>query len=294
MSVSLDLLRSFLAVHRAGSITAGAQTLGLSQPTVTAQLKALEVALDRPLFVRQARGVRSTAAGDELARRIAEPIDALHGLVVDELDDPVAATVHLGGPSDFLSDQVLPALADRLAAGLQVRTRFGLPEELLDGLVSRNLDVVVSSIRPRRAGVRITPLYDEVFVLVAAPRWALKKSASPEVLREIPLVAYAEEAPIIRRYWRSVFGVRLTRTADLVVPDLRGVLAAVRAGAGASVLPTYLCDKALAAGELELLTEPELPPLNTLYVATRSDAGPRSPAATVRDDLLRAFRQPSS
>jgi DNA-binding transcriptional LysR family regulator len=295
MSVSLDLLRSFLAVHRAGSITAGAQTLGLSQPTVTAQLKALEAVLDRPLFVRQARGVRSTAAGDELARRIAEPIDALHGLVVDELDEPVAATVHLGGPSDFLSDQVLPALADRLAAGLQVRTRFGLPEELLDGLVSRNLDVVVSSIRPRRAGVRITPLYDEMFVLVAAPRWSLGKApASPEVLRKIPLVAYAEEAPIIRRYWRSVFGVRLTRTADLVVPDLRGVLAAVRAGAGASVLPTYLCDKALAAGELELLAEPELPPLNTLYVATRSDAGPRSSAATVRDDLLRAFRQPSS
>lgn len=295
MSVSLDLLRSFLAVHRAGSITAGAEALGLSQPTVTGHLKALEVALDRPLFVRQARGVRSTAAGDQLARRIAEPIDTLHGLVVDELAEPTAATVHLGGPSDFLSDQVLPVLADRIAGGLQVRTRFGLPEELLDGLTSRTLDVVISSIRPRRAGVRITPLYDELFALVAAPRWSLGKPVtSPEPLRRIPLVTYAEEAPIVRRYWRSVFGVRLTRTADLVVPDLRGVLAAVRAGAGASVLPTYLCDKALAAGELVRLSDPELPPLNTLYVATRSDIGPQSAAATVRDDLLKNFRLPSS
>jgi DNA-binding transcriptional LysR family regulator len=295
MSVSLDLLRTFLAVHRAGSITAGAEALGLAQPTVTGHLRTLEAALDRPLFVRQARGVRSTAAGDELARRIAEPIDTLHGLVVDELAEPIAATVHLGGPSDFVSDQVLPALADRLAAGLQVRTRFGLPEELLDGLTSRTLDVVISSIRPRRAGVRITPLYDEIFALVAAPRWAVGKPVtSPEPLRRIPLVTYAEEAPIVRRYWRSVFGVRLTRTADLVVPDLRGVLAAVRAGAGASVLPTYLCEKALAAGELVRLSDPELPPLNTVYVATRSDIGPQSPAATVRDDLLKAFRQPSS
>ena len=295
MSVSLDLLRTFLAVHRAGSITAGAEALGLAQPTVTGHLRTLEAALDRPLFVRQARGVRSTAAGDELARRIAEPIDTLHGLVVDELAEPIAATVHLGGPSDFLSDQVLPVLADRLAAGLQVRTRFGLPEELLDGLTSRTLDVVISSIRPRRAGVRITPLYDEIFALVAAPRWAVGKPVtSPEPLRRIPLVTYAEEAPIVRRYWRSVFGVRLTRTADLVVPDLRGVLAAVRAGAGASVLPTYLCEKALAAGELVRLSDPELPPLNTVYVATRSDIGPQSPAATVRDDLLKAFRQPSS
>jgi len=295
MSVSLDLLRSFLAVHRAGSITAGAEALGLSQPTVTGHLKTLETALDRPLFVRQARGVRPTAAGDELALRIAEPIDTLQGLVVDELAEPIAGTVHLGGPSDFLSDQVLPALAGRFAAGLQVRTRFGLPEELLDGLTNRTLDVVISSIRPRRPGVRITPLYDEVFALVAAPGWSLGAPVTaPEPLRSIPLVAYAEEAPIIRRYWRSVFGVRLTRTADLVVPDLRGALAAVRAGAGASVLPTYLCDEALAAGDLIRLVDPELPPLNTLYVATRSDIGPQSAAAAVRDDLLKTFRLPSS
>lgn len=293
MAASLDLLRTFLAVHRAGSITAGAETVGLSQPTVTAQLKTLEAALDRPLFERQARGVRPTTAGDELARRIAEPIDALRGLLRDELDVPVAATVHLGGPADFLCHQILPALADRFADGLQVRTTFGLPDDLLDRLLNRSLDLVISSVRPRRPGLRVTPFYDEVFALVAAPQWSGGTAiTSPESLRQIPLVAYAEEAPIIRRYWRSVFGTRLTRTADLVVPDLRGVLAAVRAGAGASVLPTYLCDEALASGELVLLAEPELPPLNTLYVVTRSDVGPRSAAAVVRDELVRRLARP--
>jgi DNA-binding transcriptional LysR family regulator len=288
VAVSLDLLRTFLAVHRAGSITAGAETLGLSQPTVTGQLKTLEAALGRPLFERQARGVRPTTAGDALARRIAEPIDALHGLMRDELDAPSAATVHLGGPADFLSHQVLPALADRLAGGLQVRTTFGLPDELLDRLLNRSLDLVISSVRPRRPGVRVTPFYDEVFALVAAPRWSTGRTiTSPEPLRTIPLVAYAEEAPIIRRYWRSVFGTRLTRIADLVVPDLRGVLAAVQAGAGASVLPTYLCQDALTSGDLVLLADPELPPLNTLYVVTRSDLGARGATAVVRDELVR-------
>lgn len=290
MSVSLDLLRTFLAIYRTGSITAAAETLGLSQPTVTAHLKALEAALGRPLFERQARGVRATTAGDELARRIAEPIDVLQGLVVDKFEEPVAATVQLGGPVDFLCDQVLPALAERLGDGLQLRTRVGLPDELLDSLAARSLDVVICSVRPRRAGLRITPLCDETFALVAAPRWFTGTPVTmPESLRKIPLVAYAEDAPIIRRYWRSVFGVRLTRAADLVVPDLRGVLAAVRAGAGASVLPLYLCGQAIEAGELRLLAEPELPPLNTLYVVTRSDAGHRSAASAVRAELLRRF-----
>jgi len=290
VAISLDLLRSFLAIHRAGSITRGAEQLGLSQPTVTAQLKALEAAIGRPLFERQARGVLATAAGDELARRIAEPIDALRGLVVDELDEPVAATVHLGGPADFISHQVLPALAGRVADGLQLRIRFGLPDELIDGLVSRSLDVVISSVRPRRPGLQVTPLYDETFALVAAPRWYSGTPASgPEQLRHIPLVAFGEEAPIIRRYWRSVFGVRLTRSVAVVVPDLRGVLSAVLAGSGASVLPLYLCEEDLKAGRLRLLAEPELPPLNTGYLAIRSDAGPRSPGSLLRATLLEAL-----
>jgi DNA-binding transcriptional LysR family regulator len=178
-----------------------------------------------------------------------------------------------------------------VADGLQLRTRFGLPDELLDGLADRSLDVVISSVRPRRPGVQTTPLYDETFALVAAPRWYSGTPVSgPEQLRNVPLVAFAEEAPILRRYWRSVFGVRLTRSVALVVPDLRGVLGAVLAGAGASVLPLYLCEEDIQAGRLRLLAEPELPPLNTGYLAIRSDAGPRSPAAHLRTALLEALR----
>jgi len=286
--MSLDLLRTFLAVHRAGSVTAGAQILGLSQPTVTAHLKTLEHTLGRPLFDRLPRGIRPTSAGDELARRIADPLDALQTLLQTELDDPAPATLHLGGPSDFLCHQVLPALAGRIAAGLQVRTTFGLPDELLDRLQDRSLDLVISSTRPRRPGLRATPCYDETFVLVAAPHWARKTPVTtPEPLRTIPLIAYAEEAPILRRYWRTVFNTRLTRTPDLVVPDLRGALTTTLAGAGLTVLPTYLCHPHLTNGTLIALATPEVPPLNTLYLTTRTD----TTTTDVQDQLLQALRQ---
>ncbi|MFI5736382.1 LysR family transcriptional regulator [Kribbella sp. NPDC051587] len=283
--MSLDLLRTFLAVHRAGSITGGAQSLGLSQPTVTAQLKNLEHQLGHPLFDRLPRGVRPTSAGNELARRIADPVDTLQGLLRAELDDSAETTVHLGGPSDFLCHQVLPALAEQIAAGLQVRTTFGLPDGLLDRLRSRSLDLVISSTRPRLPGLRAVPFYDETFTLVAAPRWA----GSADRLNTIPLIAYADEAPIIRRYWRTVFNTRLTRTPDVVVPDLRGALATALAGAGATVLPTYLCADPLRTGELIRLADPELPPLNTLFLTTGPDPSPTTMA--VRDHLLRGSRQ---
>ena len=51
---------------------------------MTAQVKALEEALDRPLFDRLPRGVAPTAAADELARRVAGSLDALDAVVEAE------------------------------------------------------------------------------------------------------------------------------------------------------------------------------------------------------------------
>jgi DNA-binding transcriptional LysR family regulator len=58
--VNLDLLRTFLTVHRVGSLTKAAAYLGLSQPTVTVQVRTLEEKLGKQLFVRRAGGVTPT------------------------------------------------------------------------------------------------------------------------------------------------------------------------------------------------------------------------------------------
>jgi len=285
--VPLDLVRTFMAIYRAGSITAAAESLGLSQPTVTAQLRSLETALGRPLFDRLPRGVAATGAAHELARRAAGPLDALESVFGDLTGTTRHGTVRLGGPAELLAERALPALATLVAAGHQVRVTPGLPEDLLDALARGRLDLAITTTRPRRGGLHVEPLYDEHFALVAAPAWRLPAPATPESLRSIPLVGYAEDAPILRRYWRTVFAARLTRTPDLVVPDLRAVLRAVVAGAGAGVLPTYLTQGPVADGSLCQLVEPEVPPLNTLYLAARPSSLTRPAVAAVRGQLLR-------
>src|SRR4051812_27766388 len=112
-SLDLNQLRTFLAVHRAGSFTAAAQLLGLSQPTVTAQMRALERTLGRSLFERLPRGVASTAMAEQLAAEVSGPLDALAVVAGGErVDESVPADpVHLAGPAELLCARVLPTLA---------------------------------------------------------------------------------------------------------------------------------------------------------------------------------------
>ncbi|MER5308774.1 LysR family transcriptional regulator [Streptomyces sp. NPDC002773] len=292
----LNLLRTFLAVYRSGSFTAAAGLLGLSQPTVTTQIRALERQTGRELFERLPRGVAPTAVAHDLAARVAAPLDALAAAGGHEsAPHERAVPVHLAGPAELLCTRVLPALAPLTAEGVRLRVTPGLTEPLLDELRAGRHDLVIATFRPRGRALTAVPLMDEEFALVAAPAWADRVKGRPAedvpaALHGIPLITYAEDLPIARRYWRHVFGARLSRPAAVTVPDLRGVLAAVTAGAGFTVLPRYLCEAELASGALVLLHRPDDPPINTAYLAQRPGR-PADPDVTrVRDLLIEAGR----
>lgn len=295
--IDLDLIRTFLAAFRAQSLSRAARELGVAQSTVTAHVAQLEADLGYELFERRPIGVVPTARARELAGRVARPLD--------ELEDALAAVrpgagrlIHLAGAAEFLSTRVLPRLERFVEPGTRVRVTFGLSDALLDDLAAGRHDLVISAVRPRLAGVSATALQDEEFALVGAPRWAEHASvdqpdpADPARWAGVPILAYAEQLPIIRRFWLTVFGRRPTEVEPWVtVPDLRAIEAMAVAGLGISVLTTYLIDDALTDGRLVRLADPELPPINTLYVAVRTGALDRDPSLRhLHDALLRAGR----
>ncbi|MFD7901882.1 LysR family transcriptional regulator [Kitasatospora sp. NPDC059722] len=287
--LDLNQLRTFLAVHRAGSFTAAAHRLGLSQSTVTAQIRALEQRLGRELFERGARGVAALPYADDLAARLADPLDRL----ADATGERAGGTpepVHLAGPAEYLGTVLLPALAPLVAGGVQLRVTTGLTDPLLAELRAGRHDLVVATRRPRGRTLHAEPLADEEFVLVAAPAWAQRLDGRelPAALADVPLLSYAADLPIARRYWRHVFGERLHARAALTAPDLRAVVNATAAGAGWSVLPSYLCRAELASGALRLLHRPEDPPINTAYLVQRPAASANPHVALVRERLVAA------
>ena len=292
----LDLLGTFLEIYRLGSITSAAASLGVSQPSVSERLGRLETQLGAALFDRSSRGVTPTATADRLAARIADPIDRLRQATADP-GAPTTGTVRIGGASDVIASRVIPALAPLTLSGISLEFTLGLATPLIDSLAHGSLDLVVASIRPVHPGVRYRGLVDEEFVLVGAPGLALSidkerlRTDPAGALGRLPLVVYDSELSIVRRYWRSQFGSRPANAVSIVVPDLRGILAAVVAGAGISALPRYLADPALAAGQVEVLHRPVESTINTLHLAVPARISPTPATSTVVARLLEKARE---
>lgn len=111
MSVAWDLIETFVRVAAEGSLTRAARRLGISQPTLSRQIQALEEQLGVPLFIRHARGLTVTDRGAELlasARSVDDQVQSFirratglriepEGSVRISANEPIA--VHAMGPA---------------------------------------------------------------------------------------------------------------------------------------------------------------------------------------------------
>lgn len=140
-----DLMRSFLAVADAGSLTLAAGRLGRTQSAVSLQIKRLEDSLGQPLFARQARGMELTPRGQQLipyARRIVGLLEeAGHALRCR----PLVGPVRVGIPDEY-SATILPrALAafDEMHEGVEVSVRCDYSAGQIAALERDELDLAV-------------------------------------------------------------------------------------------------------------------------------------------------------
>jgi DNA-binding transcriptional LysR family regulator len=256
----------------------------------------LEQQIGKELFTRTSRGIVPTAVAHELARSSGPHIDALDALGDKTQSSDYEGTVRLGGPIEFLTQRVLPALSQLVRNGLRFRVTLAVPETLIEQLSNNVIDLAVAGTKIAKSGTLYDPLYAEELALVASPYWVnlLPRQADLNVehLARVPLLAYDEDMPLISIFWESVFGIGLEeRTAAVVVPNLRALMGLAMAGAGICVLPRYYCEGELQRGELVELLQPRNPPSNRLFLAytARNIRLPRNRA--VRDTLLKAKTQ---
>src|SRR6478672_3625973 len=100
-NIPTDLLRTLIAVVDLRSFTKAAQTLGVTQPAVSAQIKRLQYLLGADIFDRKAPGVALTAQGETVvshARRLLAINDQILGAAQAK---PDTRRIRIGLPGDL-------------------------------------------------------------------------------------------------------------------------------------------------------------------------------------------------
>lgn len=262
---SLEWYRSFVHVCRNGTVSAAARTLGLTQPAVSQHLASLEASLGEQLFQRTSKRMLLTAHGNALYARVADAVERLEA--ASGTNAAAETALRLGAPHEYFSARLLQRLP--ATKELPIAVTLAGAHELLDALQAAQLDAVVATVKRPSSALSYRGLFEEKFWLVGPPKTPQpSKRELARFVREQRWVAYAPELPIIRRFLRQVLGQRVALTPVLTVPDLRAVRRAVELGLGISVLPDYLCERAVDEGRLSLCFEPQEPVTNDLWWVT--------------------------
>jgi len=195
------LVRSFLAVLDAGSVSAAAKLSGARQPTLSRHVAELEAQLGAPLFERTGRGVVPTAAAlaiVDAARRMEDAALAV-GRGLASARSLTRGVVRVT-TSQVAATWLLPEVLSRLS-----REHPEIEVELvasndLTNLLRREADIAVRMVRPAQQSL-IARKLGEIEIVAAAHKSYLAKAPSlrvPEDLSAHRLIGYDRDDTIIR------------------------------------------------------------------------------------------------
>nr|MBL8151282.1 LysR family transcriptional regulator [Blastocatellia bacterium] len=273
--VSFEWYRSFLEVYRVGTVSAAANRLYLTQPTVSQHLAALEAEIGEPLFIRTPRKMVATEKGKELYTHVAQAIDRLESVskalrLSQSSERPL---FKLGTPVEFFQERFVEIL-DKCSCRIWVK--FGLTSELIDSLKEGDLDVVVATKKFTVVDIEYQKIAQENFLLVGSskieiPKFDQQKEKELEIIKQWlenqMWISYSTELPIIRRVWQKIFKIRPEFSPTYIIPNLHAILKAVQLGLGVTLLPEYICKKALEEGSIQILYSFSDPIENDLWLA---------------------------
>jgi DNA-binding transcriptional LysR family regulator len=157
-----NLLRSFIAVHEAGTLTEAARRLGSTQPSVGRHLRELEAALGETLFVRLPGRLKPTERAQALYDAVAAMKDAAlaAGRLFDNARQELAGTVRLAVSEVYATLVVAPIVSRMLAdqPGLEIELSVS---NRADNLLRRDADIAVRFFRPEQDDViAVHPKFD--------------------------------------------------------------------------------------------------------------------------------------
>ncbi|MDR5867067.1 LysR family transcriptional regulator [Halomonas koreensis] len=266
-------LQVFRAVYERHSYSRAAETLGLTQPAVSAQVRQLEQALGHPLFKYAGRTLHALPAADALAAST----QAIFGQVsrlqmsLSDLDGTITGELNLAAVST--AQYIVPQLLARFRAhypNVQLRLRVCNRAQALERLAERRDDLVIMARVPEDEALVATPILDNEMIPVVWPGHPLLDAEAPT------LSDLARHYLLMREPGSGVRGAleELAEAQAVALPHTieMGTNEAVKQGVmaqlGVAVLPRLAVRLELEAGLLARLDLPGFPlrhPWCTVY-----------------------------
>ncbi len=239
MAVSLTQLRAFHAVARHHGFTAAARALHISQPAVTAQVKALEADRGVELFVRRPRAVDLTPIGKSLYA-VTEKLFACEDDAARLLDE--AAALRGGGLRVGADNphQLMPLLATLRAQlpAVTVQVSLGNSRAVAQELASYAIDVALlasPAVAPELHALELSR--DPVVLVVGATHtWAARRTLALERLDGAPMIRREDGSRTQEEFDRACAHARVRPRFPMQVSGREGLREAIAGGLGVGVI----------------------------------------------------------
>lgn len=285
--------RAFLATAGSGSLSAAARELGLTQPTLSRQVAALEEELGVTLFERVGKKLVLTPTGESLLGHVRTMGEAAAAMTVaasgsaQETEGRVSISA-----TDAYAAYLLPDIVERIRREAPQITIVIVSQNSLSDLRRREADIAIRHVRPDEDGL-IGKLVCESTAHFYASRSWLARNGRPASIAEIApqdLIAYEE----IERFAEFMRGVGVRASAGdfrMVSENSVVVWEMVKRGLGICIMSRDIGDR--TEGVVDLFPQME-PPRFPVWLVThrelRTSRRIRLVYEILAEELARAIR----
>ncbi|MGR4069325.1 LysR substrate-binding domain-containing protein [Billgrantia sp. C5P2] len=289
----LQTLQVFVAVADAGNFAAGGRAIGMSAPSVTRGINALEARLGVRLFTRTTRRVRLTEIGErylEDARRILQELQAADDAVSGAAASPTGL-LRINCPNEFGRIHVMPILLEYLDTYPEMRAEIVMVDRVVN-IIEEGFDIAVRIGSLPSSGLSAIRVGSVRRVVCAAPDY-LARLGTPTTLEDLTTHRILATTTLsANKEWR--FGrdydqvVRIHPRAT--VSSIAACIEAVRNGWGITRVLSYQVGADLEAGRLEAVLEAYEPPPLPIHLVHSEGRGAVAKIRTFLDLAAKRLR----
>lgn len=282
---STSALAAFDSVARLGSFSAAAEELSLTQGAISRQIQALEQQLGILLFERTSRGVALTEAGGTYAQAIGAALSDIRTASLNAMTGTHGNTLNLAILPTFGTRWLLPRMPGFVAAHPQITFTFATRIGVFD-FDREGLDAAIHVGQPDWPGADCTYLMGETVAPVASPAFlAQNPVGGPGDVARQPLLHMASR-PNAWRHWFEQAGLDAPTGQGMRFEQFSNVAQACMAGLGVALMPLFLIDSELKAGQLLIACDLPVASGSAYYLAVPQKKAAHAPVVQFREWLL--------